>query len=93
VSIAERFRRLCRIARHEDRVGVRQVHREEVDLALDAADHTDSFAEVRLGMPRRMHKRNEHLLCPLPPAGNVVLHDRDLARKPVLVAQPFEDPL
>jgi hypothetical protein len=62
-----------------------------VDLALDAADHTDSFAIVGLSMPRRMHKRNEHLLRPLAPAGNVVLHDRDLARKSVLVAKPLED--
>jgi len=44
-------------------------------------------------MPWRMHKRHEHLLRPLAPAGNVVLHDRDLARKPVLVAEPLEDPL
>jgi hypothetical protein len=32
-----------------------------------------------------------NLLRPLAPAGNVVLHDRDLARKPVLVAEPLED--
>ena len=44
-------------------------------------------------MPRRMHKRNEHLLRPLAPAGNIVLHDRDLASKTVLVAEPIEDPL
>src|SRR5258708_16599449 len=37
-------------------------------------------------------KRHERLLRPLPPAGNVVLHDRDLARNPVLVAEPLEDP-
>src|SRR6202048_683782 len=41
VPVAERFRRLRRVAHHEDRVGVRQVHREEVDLALDAADYAD----------------------------------------------------
>jgi transposase len=35
-------------AHHEDRVGVRQVHHEKVDLALDAADHADRFAEVGL---------------------------------------------
>src|SRR5450631_1157057 len=93
VPVAERFRRLCWVAHHEDRVEVRQVHREEVDLALDAADHADRFAEVGLGMPWRMHKRHEHLLRPPAPAGNVVLHDRDLARKPVLVAEPLEDPL
>jgi hypothetical protein len=71
---------------------VRQVHREEVDLALDAADHANRLAEVGLGMPWRMHKRHEHLQRPLAPAGNVVLHNRDPTRKPVLVAQPLEDP-
>jgi hypothetical protein len=33
---------------------VRQVHREEVDLVLDAADYADRFAEVDLGMSWRM---------------------------------------
>jgi hypothetical protein len=93
MSVAEGFRRLCRVGRNEDRVGMRQVHRKEVDFALDAADHADRFAEVGLGMPWRMHERHEHLLRPLAPAGNVVLHNRDLARKPVLVAEPLENAL
>ena len=93
VAVAERFRRLGRIGHDEDRVGVRQVHREEVDLLLDAADHADRLAEVGLGMARRMHQRHEHLLRPLPPARHVVLHDRDAAREAVLVAQPLENPL
>ena len=93
VPVAERFRRLGRVGHHEDRVGMRQVHRKEVDLALDAADHADGFAEVRLGMSWRMHQRHEHLLRPLAPARNVVLHDRDLAREAVLVAQPLENAL
>ena len=93
MPVAERFRRLGRVGHHEDRIGVRQVHRKEVDFPLDAADHADRFAKVHLGMARWMHKRHEHLLRPLAPAGNVVLHDRDLARKPVLVAEPLENPL
>ena len=53
----------------------------------------DRLAEVDLRVPRRMHQRHEHLLGPLPPAGHVVLHDRDAAREAVLVPQPLEDPL
>ena len=93
VPVAERLRRLCRVGHHEDGVRVRQVQREEVDLALHATDDPDRLAEVGLGMPRRMHQRHEHLLRPLPPARHVVLHDRDAAREAVLVAQPLEDPL
>ena len=72
---------------------MRQVEREEMDLALDATNDADRLAEVGLGVPRRMHQRHEHLLRPLPPAGDVVLHDRDAAREAVLVPQPLEDPL
>ena len=93
VAVAEGFRRLRRIGHHEAGVRVRQVEREEVDLALHAADDADRLAEVGLRMPRRMHQRHEHLLRPLPPAGHVVLHDRDAAREAVLVPQPLEDPL
>jgi len=44
-------------------------------------------------MSWRMHERHKHLLCPLAQAGNVVLHDRDLAREAVLVAQTLENAL
>src|SRR3954471_22149996 len=44
-------------------------------------------------MSRRMHQRNEHLLGPLMPAGHVILHDRDAARKAVFVPKPLENPL
>ena len=93
MAVTERFRRLGRIASHEDRVRVRQIHRQKMDLAFHAADHAECLAEVDLGMPRRMHQRHEHLLAPLAPTRYVILHDRDLAREPVLVAQPFENAL
>src|SRR5271163_4217837 len=93
VAVAEGFRRLCRIADHEAGIRMRQVKSEEVDLALGATDDADGFTEVCLSMPWRMHQRHEHLLRPLPPAGNVVLHNRYAAREPILIAQPLEDPL
>src|SRR5665647_3988741 len=64
VPVAERFRRLSRVAHHEDRVGVRQVHRKEVDLALDTADDPDRLAEVRLGVSWRMHLSLIHISEP-----------------------------
>src|SRR3954447_14984866 len=89
----ECFRRLRRIAHHKAGVRVRQVKSEEVDLALRATDDADRFPEVGLCMPRRMHQRYEHLLRSLPPAGHVILHDRDPAREAVLISQPLENPL
>src|SRR3981081_3779480 len=89
----EGFRCLCRIAGHEAGVRMRQVKSEEVDLALDATDDADGFTKVCLSMPRRIHQRHEDLLRPLPPAGDIVLHDRDTAREPILIAQPLEYPL
>ena len=93
MAVAESFRRLGRIGDHEGCVGVRQVEREVVDLAFDAADNSERFAKVRLRMARRMYQRHEHLLGPPAQARHVILHDRDLAREAVLVAQPLEDPL
>ena len=72
---------------------MRQIERKEVDLALHSADDADCLTEVDLGVPRRMRQRYEHLLRPLPPAGNVVLHDGEAAREAVLVPQPLEDAL
>jgi len=40
---------------------------------------TPSLHQNRPDIARWMHKRYEHLLRPLAPTGNVVLHDRDLA--------------
>ena len=85
VAVAERFRRLRRIGRHEAGVRVRQVECEEMDLALRPADDPDGLPKVDLGMSRRMHQRHEHLPRSLTPACHVVLHDRDAAREAVLV--------
>ena len=53
VAVAERFRRLRRIGHHKAGIRVRQVKREEVDLALHPADDADRLAEVGLGMARQ----------------------------------------
>jgi hypothetical protein len=58
---------------------VRQIHREEVDLALDAADHTDRFTKVGLTLPGGCTNGTNISWRPLAPTDNVVLHDRDLA--------------
>src|SRR5450759_5950386 len=81
------------IADHEAGIRVRQVKSEEVDLALYAPDDADGLTKVGLSMPRRMHQRHEHLLRPLPPAGHIILHNRDATREPILIAEPLEDPL
>jgi hypothetical protein len=65
----------------------------KMDLAFNAADHADGFAEVRLAMARWMNERHEHLLCPLAPTRHVVLHNRDLVSEPMLVARPFKNAL
>ena len=65
---------------------MRQVHRKEVDLALNTVNHPNGFTEVGLGVSWRMRQRHEHLLRPLAPARNVVLHNGDLAGKAMLVA-------
>src|SRR3954462_8017338 len=90
---SECFRRLRRIAHHKAGARVRQVKSEEVDLARRATDDADRFPEVGLRMSRRMHQRYEHLLRSLPPAGHVILHDRDPTREAVLISQPLENPL
>src|SRR5208283_2606509 len=71
----------------------RQIKSEEVDLALYATDDADGFAKICLSMSWQMHQRYEHLLRPLPPTRHVILHDRDAAREPILIAEPLEDPL
>ena len=72
---------------------MRKIHREEVDLLLDPADHRQRFAEVGLRMPRFVAQRHEHLALPQPPLVHVVLDDHDPAAVPVLVPQPLENPL
>jgi hypothetical protein len=53
-------------------------------LALHAADHRKSLAEIRLRLSRRMHQRNEHLTATLGRGTQVILHDRVAARELML---------
>ena len=71
VPVAERLLGLGRIGHHKAGIRVRQVEREEVDLALRPADDADRLAEVGLGMARRVRQRHEHLPRPLPRAGDI----------------------
>ena len=93
VPITERFGGLRRIGLHKTRVAVRQVHRKEVDLALDPGDLRQRLAKIHLRMPRIVPQRHEHLAMPQTAHQHVVLNDGDPARVAVLVAKPFENPL
>ena len=86
VSFAKRLRRLGRKRLHERVVAVRQIHDQVVRLAFDAVDDHQGFAEVGLGVARRMRERHEHLLpAQLLPA-HVVFDNRVAAREGVLDA-------
>jgi hypothetical protein len=93
MAVAKGFRRLRVIGLHENRVALRQVHDEEADLLLGAAEDDRRLAEVRLGVSRQVRQRHEHLLAHLPPGSHVVAHGRITAVEPALVAKPLEDPL
>jgi tripartite-type tricarboxylate transporter receptor subunit TctC len=73
VAVAEGLLALGRIGRNEAGVGVRQVEREEVGLALYPADDADRLAEVGLGVPWRMHQRYEHLIAQMGSIANALL--------------------
>src|SRR5216684_823271 len=92
VPFAEGFGALRRVGLHQTTIAVRQIHREEMDLALLTCDHRERFAEVGLRVSRIVAQRHEHLAQPLPPLVHIVLYDRDPASIPVLIAQPLEDP-
>ena len=77
----------------EDRARVRQRHHEQRHLRLLAGQPDRRFAEVDLGLARRMRQRQEHLLVRLLPRADRVLDDRLAAGEAVLVPQPLEDPL
>ena len=93
VPVTERFGGLRRIGLHETGVAVRQVHRKEVDLALDPGDLRQRLTKIHLRMARIVPQRHEYLAMPQPPRQHVVLNDGDPAGVAVLVAKPFEDPL
>jgi hypothetical protein len=91
MCVAECFGGLGRVTHHKDRVRMRQNHRKEVDLALNAANHTESFTKISLGMSWRMDERYKHLLRTLAPSSHVILHDRNPARETVLVSEPLKN--
>ena len=93
VPVAERFGGLRRIGLHEAGIAVRQVHREEVDLALHPGDLRQCLAKIHLRMAGIVPQRHKHLAMSQPMRLHVVLNDGDAAGVAVLVAQPFEDPL
>jgi hypothetical protein len=64
-----------------------------VQLALDPADLAEGLAEIDLGVAWRMRQGHEHLLRPALLLPNVVGDNGDAPVKPMLVAQPLEDPL
>jgi hypothetical protein len=70
-----------------------EVHAEEVQLPGDAADQPHGLAEIDLSMACRMMQGNEHLLRAHLAVMNVTLHDRVVAREPILIAKPLENPL
>ena len=72
---------------------IRQIHREEVDLALLTRDHRERFAEVDLCVSGVVAQWHEHLAQPLAALVHVAPYDRDPAAVPVLIAEPLEDPL
>src|SRR5882757_7774427 len=93
MPVTERFGGLRRIGLDETRVAVRQVHRKEVDLALDPGDLRQRLAKIHLRMARIVPQRHEDLAMPPPPRQHVVLNNGDPAAVTVLIAKPFEDPL
>ena len=71
---------------------MRQIHREEVDLALLTRDHRERFTEVDLRVSRIVAQWHEHLAQPLAVLVHVGPYDRDPAVIPMLIAQPLENP-
>jgi hypothetical protein len=64
-----------------------------MNLLAHPADHPHRFAEIHLGMARRMRQRHEGLAPPRPLDPNVILDDGVAARKAMLVAKTLEYPL
>jgi hypothetical protein len=56
-------------------VAVRQVHRKEVDFALDPGDPRQRLAKIHLCMTRIAPQRHEYLAPPQPPCQRVVLNN------------------
>lgn len=88
-----RLGRLGRVRLDEERVGVRQRHREVVQLALGAADHAERLTEIHLRVARPMRQWHEDLARPALLLPDMVGDDCQLASEAVLVAKALEDPL
>ena len=86
VPVTERLRRLGRKRLHKRVVAVWEIDDQVVRLPFDASDHDQRFAEVGLGVARRMCQRHEHLLPAQPLLAHVGFHDRVAAREAVLRA-------
>ena len=54
MAIHPGLRRRGRISPNETAIAMRQIHDEELGLLLDATDHHNCFAEIRLRVPRRV---------------------------------------
>lgn len=93
VTIQKRLGPLRRISFHKTGVGIGKIKAEEMDLALDTADDPDGFAEVDLGMTRRMQQRHEHLTDTYASTAHIVLHRRIAAIKTMLVTKAIVNPL
>ena len=93
MAVQKGLRRLPAIRLDEPDIGMGQDQAEEGNLLPSAPDLDRSLAEVDLGMARRVMQGNEGLARRLPPGPDIVLHDGIAAGEPVLVPQPFEDPV
>ena len=64
-----------------------------MSLALHPADDHQGFAEVALGVARRVGQRHEHLPCPEAVLPDVVLDDGVPAVEAILIPETLEDAL
>ena len=71
---------------------MRQIHRKEVDLALDPGDLRQRLAKIHLRMAGIVPQRHEYFAMPQTARQHVVL-TMVIPRVAVLVAKPFENPL
>lgn len=76
MTFQKRLRGLGRKRPHEAVVGMRQIHGQVMRLLLDAGNHHQRFAEIRLRLAGRVHQRHKHLLTAQRRRAHVVLHDR-----------------
>ncbi len=93
MAVAEGLTGLCPIGPHETGIGLWQVHREDMDLAVPAPDDDRRFAKVDLGMAGVVSQRYKDLSAAPPALSDVVFDDRIAAGETMLISQPLKDPL